>query len=252
MQYTFWSNWNILYKMFINHLSSSRNHYWHLPQILRSSRKTKIINYKCNNILPTNPFGNMHNSHTITLRILWQPRWCSSSDTIMFPVTKFDAFALLRCYAAYLGRLFPTIRDGLSVLSSKDRAVLALPLKMWPTDCPWTLYGYVGMLERTNVTRHVTAESNVIVCAVVCAVFLVVVGEVERGSSLLVCFIFKVVVACCSVCLAECNISHILGLKLCCRKRKRNYTAQKWECNVDEVYLRDTVSVHYRCWLKVS
>jgi hypothetical protein len=79
------------------------------------------------------------------------------------------------------------------------------------------------MLERTNVTRHVTAESNVMVCVVL----VVDVAVVVRGSSLLVCFIFNVVVTCCNVCLVECNISHILGLKLCCRKRKRNYTAQK-------------------------
>jgi len=65
-----------------------------------------------------------------------------------------------------------------------------------------------------------------------------------------VCFICELVVICCSVSLAECNISHILGLKVCCRERKRNYSVQKWECN-DEVYVSDGVSVHRRCWLKV-
>ena len=99
------------------------------------------------------------------------------------------------------------------------------------------------MLERTNLTRRVTAESHAVVCSVL---FMVAVqcdlrvwfALVVCFSSLHVCFIYKLVVICCSVSVAECNISHILGLKVCCLQRKRNYTAQK-ECNVDEVYLRD-------------
>ena len=71
----------------------------------------------------------LRRSQTVTLRILWQSRWCSSIDTIMFPVAKVDPFVLQGCYAAYLGGLFPTIGDSLSVLSSKDRAVLALTLE---------------------------------------------------------------------------------------------------------------------------
>jgi len=97
--------------------------------LLPSSKDFTLIsqkNYKCTNILEANQLGNMPNLHTITLRILWQPRWCSNSDTITYPVTKFDAFALL-CYAAYLGRLFPTIRDSLSVLSSRIEQSLLYP-----------------------------------------------------------------------------------------------------------------------------
>ena len=103
------------------------------------------------------------------------------------------------------------------------------------------------MLDRTNLTRHVVAESHVTVCPVLCMWFAVVVCV----NSLRVCFICELVVICCSVSVAECNIYHIWGLKLCWQ-RKRNYTAQKWECHVDEVYLRNRVLVRCRCWLKTG
>ena len=62
-----------------------------------------------------------------------------------------------------------------------------------------------------------------------------------------VCFVCRLVVICCSDFLAVCNISHILGFDVCCRNRKRNYTAKNRESDVDKMYLRDRVSVLSRC-----
>jgi len=80
---------------------------------------------------------------------------------------------------------------------------------------------YVGTTDHTNLT-HVTAESHVMVCAVLFVVAVlcylsVWFALVACVSSLHVCFICKLVVICCIVSLAECNISHVLGLKVCCR-----------------------------------